>query len=195
MTDFLLRLDYWLFELINQKLTFDFGDQFFPWVTDLHHNLYFKLIVIPLLIFLFVKFYKKLGLILFAFLVLAASWTDFSGSVVKNHYLRLRPFENPQIVATQKSPAGSKSFYSNHTSSTVNLATFAGNFIPALRIPLFTVAAVVAYSRVYNGVHYPSDVFAGALMGLIWGNLFSSLAARVLKKVKAKKIDPEKEIV
>ena len=128
-----------------------------------------------------------MGLILFAFLVVGASWTDFSGSVIKNHYLRLRPFENPEIVSTQKSPAGSKSFYSNHTSSMVNLATFTGNFIPATRIPLFLIATVVAYSRVYNGVHYPSDVFAGALMGLIWGNFFSALALRVLKKLKSKK--------
>ncbi len=187
MEDTLLKLDYQIFEAINQKGTFDLGDQFFPWITDLHHNLYFKILIIPFLLFFFVKYHKKAGPILFLFLALSIGWADFTGSVVKNHYLRLRPFENHEITAIQRSPAGSKSFYSNHTSTLVDVATFTGNFIPVLRIPFFIIAGVVAYSRMYNGVHYPSDVLAGAIMGFIWGNLFTALAQRLLKMIQARK--------
>lgn len=187
MQDYFLNLDYWLFNLINQKGAFDSGDQFFPWITDLHHTLYFKVILVPLVLFLFLKFYKKMGLLLFFFLLIAIGASDFSGSVVKNQFLRERPFENKEIVATQKSPAGTKSFYSNHASSMFTFAMYTSQFIPQAKVPLFVIASCIAYSRIYNGVHYPSDIFAGALMGLLWGYLFSLLAKKILHQLQKPK--------
>lgn len=187
MQEYLLKLDYWLFDLLNQKGAFDYGNQFFPWVTDLHHTIYFKVIVVPLVLFLFITSYKKKGLFLFVFLLLAIGVSDFSGSVIKNQVLRLRPFENAEIVATQKSAAGSKSFYSNHASSMFTFATYTAQFLPYAKIPLFIVAGCVAYSRIYNGVHYPSDVLVGSLMGLFWGYLFSILAKKILQRFKKSK--------
>ena len=183
MQDFFLKLDYWLFDLINQKGPFGLGDQFFPWVTDLHKNFYFKLVVIPLILFFFLKTYKKAGSLLFVILLLAVGASDLSGAFVKNQVLRQRPFENPEIVATQRSPAGSKSFYSNHSSNIVAFATYTGLLIPQLKIPLILIAGCVGYSRIYNGVHYPSDVFAGVLMGIFWGYLFSLAAKKILARL------------
>ncbi len=187
MQDYLLNLDYWLFDLLNQKGAFTYGDKFFPLVTDLHKNIYFKIIIIPLVLFLFLKIYKKKGAILFVFLLAAIGTSDFSGSVVKNHFMRQRPFENSEIVASQKSPAGSKSFYSNHASNMFTLATYTSLFIPQVRISLFAIAVCVGYSRIYNGVHYPSDVFTGALMGILWGYLFSLFAKKILKRFSQSK--------
>lgn len=188
MQEYLLKLDYWLFDLLNQKGSFPYGDQFFPWVTDLHKNIYFKILVIPLILFLFLKFYKNKGLILFLFLLIALSTSDFSGSIVKNQFVRQRPFENSEIVATQKSPAGSKSFYSNHSSNMFTLATYTSQFVPPARIPIFAIAFCVGYSRIYNGVHYPSDVLAGALMGILWGILYSKIAKRILQHLEKAKV-------
>jgi membrane-associated phospholipid phosphatase len=42
-------------------------------------------------------------------------------------------------------------------------------FLPRLRVPLFLLAAAVAWSRVYVGVHYPLDVLAGAVLGVAIG--------------------------
>lgn len=186
MQQSLLGLDYWFFELINQKGSFEYGNLFFPWVTDLHHSLFFKALFVPFILFFFVKNYKKSGLLLFFVLLLAVGTSDGSGGLIKNQVLRLRPFENSEIVATQKSPAGSKSFYSNHSSNMFTLATYTSTFIPQLKIPLFAIALCVGYSRIYNGVHYPSDVLAGAFMGLLWGYLFSLIGQKILKTLQKK---------
>jgi undecaprenyl-diphosphatase len=187
MQDFLLKIDYWLFDVINQQSAFDLGDIFFPWVTDLHLHFYFKVIAFPLVIFFFLKTYKKMGLPVFILLLIAIGVNDFTGSVVKNQVLRLRPFENKEIVATRLSPAGSKSFYSNHASNMFTFATYTGQMIPALQVPLYVIATTVGYSRVYNGVHYPSDVAAGSAAGFLWGYLFSQLAKKLLAFVQNRK--------
>ena len=57
-------------------------------------------------------------------------------------------------------------------------ATYTTVFFPVAAVPCYALAIIVAYSRVYNGVHYPSDVMAGAFMGIIWGLAFSALAKR-----------------
>jgi undecaprenyl-diphosphatase len=181
MVEWFLKIDYWLFEKINHSGAFNFGDSFFPWVTDLHKLTIFIFIVVPLILFFYYRKYKKLGLVLFLNLIIALSCNDFVGAQVKNHYLRLRPFENKEITAIQKSPAGAKSFYSNHTSNMFTFATYTSQFIPEIKIPLFLFAAIVGYSRIYNGVHYPSDVFVGALAGLFWGLTFAYFSRKIIK--------------
>ena len=183
LSGFILDLDYKIFNWINQTSSTPVQDQFFPWITDLHLNPFFKWPALLMVLFLFLRKFQRLGLTLFLILILAVGFNDFMGARVKNHYLRLRPFANPDILAVQKSPAGSKSFYSNHTSNMFTFATYTTAFIPGAAAPLFILATVVGYSRVYNGVHYPTDVFAGALMGIIWGLFFSSLGRRLLKKL------------
>ncbi len=185
MENILLNLDSWLFDLINQKGSFEWGDQLFPWITDLHLNKYFLICVVLILLFFFLKKFKRQGSSLFFILLLALSVSDFFGAQVKNYFERPRPFENPEIVATQKSPAGSKSFYSNHASNIFTFATYTSCFFPAAKVPLYVFASTIGYSRVYNGVHYPSDVLAGSTMGLIWGILFSFLGNKVLLRLKS----------
>lgn len=79
---------------------------------------------------------------------------------------RPRPFITyPDI--TKKSAGGSPSFPSGHTSSAFATATSLSLAYPKWYIiaPVYTWAATVAYSRMDLGVHYPSDVLAGALVG------------------------------
>jgi membrane-associated phospholipid phosphatase len=59
----------------------------------------------------------------------------------------------------------STSFPSGHSAAAFAFATGVGHVLPPAAIPLRAVAALVAYSRVHTGVHYPGDVVAGALMG------------------------------
>ena len=58
-----------------------------------------------------------------------------------------------------------RSMPSGHSAAAFAFATGVGSVLPAAAIPLRTLAAAVAYSRVHTGVHYPSDVLAGALLG------------------------------
>ncbi|MBC7465611.1 MAG: phosphatase PAP2 family protein [Bdellovibrio sp.] len=180
----ILKLDYQIIHWINQTSASPWQDQFFPWITDLHKMPFFGWIVVPLMLLFFYRKFSRIGISLFLILLLALAFGDFMGARVKNHYDRPRPFQNAEIQITQRSPAGSKSFYSNHASNMFTFATYTSAFFPVIKIPLFALAATVSYSRMYNGVHYPSDVFAGGFMGILWGLLFSSLAKRLLPKLK-----------
>lgn len=73
----------------------------------------------------------------------------------------------------------SMSFPSGHTASAFAFASAAGEAAPVLWLPLHLAAALVAYSRVHTGVHYPSDVVAGALTGAACGWTARGLAGRV----------------
>jgi undecaprenyl-diphosphatase len=59
----------------------------------------------------------------------------------------------------------SRSFPSGHSAAAFAFATGVGHAMPAAAAPLTALAALVAYSRVHTGVHYPGDVVAGALLG------------------------------
>lgn len=69
---------------------------------------------------------------------------------------------------------GSRSFPSGHTAAAVAFATGVARVIPAAGVPLHSLAAVVGYSRVHTGVHYPGDVIAGALLGAMIAEITAS---------------------
>jgi membrane-associated phospholipid phosphatase len=68
-------------------------------------------------------------------------------------------------LARQVRMPSSTSFPSGHSAAAFAFATGVGHVLPPAAIPLRGLAALVAYSRVHTGVHYPGDVVAGALMG------------------------------
>ena len=61
----------------------------------------------------------------------------------------------------------STSFPSGHSAAAFAFANGVGHVLPPASIPLHALAALVAYSRVHTGVHYPADVVAGALAGTV----------------------------
>lgn len=86
---------------------------------------------------------------------------------LKNIIYRLRPFiQNPEVVPAIKPPAG-YSFPSGHSCS-----SFAAAIVLAVRdkrfgIPAIVIATLIAFSRLYNYVHFPSDVISGIILGVI----------------------------
>jgi membrane-associated phospholipid phosphatase len=61
----------------------------------------------------------------------------------------------------------SASFPSGHTAAAFAFASAVGRVFPLAGVPLRALAALVGYSRVHTGVHYPGDVIAGALIGTV----------------------------
>lgn len=70
---------------------------------------------------------------------------------------------------------GSFSFPSGHSASAFAFATSVAREWPAVGVPLLGVAGSVAYSRVHNGVHYPSDVVVGAGLGVAAASISAAL--------------------
>jgi membrane-associated phospholipid phosphatase len=102
-----------------------------------------------------------------ACVTLAAATLDFGiTTALKYSINRDRPFITyPDIK--KKSDGGSPSFPSGHTSGAFSVATSLSLAYPRWYIvaPAYTWAGTVGYSRMHLGVHYPSDVFIGALVG------------------------------
>jgi membrane-associated phospholipid phosphatase len=84
---------------------------------------------------------------------------------------------DPRPAARQVRMPRSRSFPSGHAASAVAFASGASRVLPRAGIPLRTMAALVAYSRVHTGVHYPADVVAGAVIGSACADVVASAIA------------------
>jgi undecaprenyl-diphosphatase len=92
-----------------------------------------------------------------------------ASSVVKPLVARARPYQSGLVAArtVEPSPATGYSFPSGHAATAVAGALSGARIVPAAAPVLWGLATVMAVSRVYVGVHYPSDVVAGALLGVL----------------------------
>jgi membrane-associated phospholipid phosphatase len=90
--------------------------------------------------------------------------------------------ERPPLVYPEPKPLvglpHSGAFPSGHAATAFACATVLAWASPRLRIPAFVLAAAIAWSRVYVGVHWPLDVLGGALLGALMGTLLVFLARR-----------------
>ncbi len=128
-------------------------------------------------------FAKKTVMVILTAGVLITITDQGSVHLFKNIFHRLRPCHNPQIASLIRLTGdcgGQYGFISSHSANVFALAMFM-TFILRHRIrylPLimFGWATLVSYSRIYNGVHYPADIAAGAL----WGMATGYAAAKIL---------------
>ncbi len=98
--------------------------------------------------------------------------------VIKPYFQRRRPFISIiQAIVIGKKP-GSWSFPSGHSAGAFAGAWLLNQRSPKWRLPRYITAALVAFSRIYLGDHYPGDVLSGSLFGLLFAMLFRAIARR-----------------
>jgi undecaprenyl-diphosphatase len=85
--------------------------------------------------------------------------------LLKQGTLRPRPYEVHAHIAAGAVPLDRFSFPSGHTLHAVAFSLVAASYFPALAAPLAAITLAVAASRMVLGLHYPSDVLAGAALG------------------------------
>lgn len=97
--------------------------------------------------------------------------------LLKPMFRRERPYKHPGLSRLLVAAPGPHSWPSAHAGSSAAAAVVLSAFYP-LWSPLFVgVALLIAYSRVYVGVHYPLDVLAGIVVGIIAAAAVLAVAA------------------
>lgn len=187
--DFLYELDKGLLLQINRHWANSWFDVFFPAITDLHKNPWALLIIVGFFLTLFVKRFGRYGIGLFLILLLALGTTDLIGNrAFKKTVARSRPGDALSSVVIVRSPYGGYSFTSNHAANMFCLAKYVSELVPGARVLTYSFAALVSYSRVYNGVHYPSDVAGGGLLGWLIGWLYSLAGKEFFNRIRKQRV-------
>jgi len=88
---------------------------------------------------------------------------------LKNVLVRERPYMTHAAIVCAGKPLDRFSFPSGHTLHAVSFTLIVCSSLPALAFLLVPIAALIALSRVVLGLHYPSDVLAGGLLGALIG--------------------------
>ncbi|WP_373997886.1 phosphatase PAP2 family protein [Bdellovibrio bacteriovorus] len=180
------KLDHALFHLINRTTANAGFDAFFPVWTDFFKSSIFYFLL-PLLLFriFYKERWKGLAVLLGAGVI--ASLADFlSGSFLKDVFERARPLNSNLLeeVILRGPAAGGFSFPSSHAADAFAVAAFVTSFYPRTASLLYPLAILMGYSRIYCGVHFPGDVIAGALLGLLLGKAFSVLIRFISKRAR-----------
>jgi undecaprenyl-diphosphatase len=181
------ELDTELFLYLNSKHN-AFMDTVMFWASH-------RFVFIPLYaLFLFLawKYYgRKVWLVALAVVLLIVLADQVSVHAFKNVFLRYRPCYNEIIckqVHLNDGKGGMYGFISSHAANTFALAMFLWLLfrgkIKYFGFLIFAWAAFVSYSRIYNGVHYPLDVAAGAIVGMGIGVVVFKLFSYVNLKME-----------
>ena len=178
MMEHLLTWDSSLFLWLNQKGT-PFYDPFWLLMSEKATNV----VVYLSLVFIYGRRHglKSAVLLLLVGGVLVGL-TDQLTNLFKDGFMRLRPCHNEDldgIMRLVKASCGGKyGFFSGHSSNSFALAFFFSLIFKKVKklLPvLLSFAALIAYSRVYIGVHYPLDIICGAFAGIVMAYLVYSL--------------------
>ena len=173
MLNKIIELDKALMIFFNKSITNSLFDFIMPIITSKD----FLTVIGTLLIFYLAVFCGKKGKIAILVLIFAAGASDaICAQIIKPWVGRMRPsHEFNEFINLLVSKGGRWSFPSNHAANSFAFATVLSYFFEQKKVVLFALASIIAFSRVYVGVHYPLDIICGAIIGYILSWMVLSL--------------------
>lgn len=117
--------------------------------------------------------------IIFHFLISELFFKNLLGSFLE---LRVRPFiAHPDLITLIGKPHTDASFPSSHMTSTIAILSVYTYFYRKVWPFALLFALVMAFARIHNGLHYPTDVLAGTALGIAYGLTAVYLSKKIAK--------------
>ncbi|MDO5517351.1 MAG: phosphatase PAP2 family protein [Clostridium sp.] len=158
------NIDYSILEFVRMKLKNPFMDKWMVFITR-QGDIAGIWIIIAIVMFTIDGHFKD-GASIILTLALCAILGNL---ILKNIFSRKRPFHTKTEILLLIPKPKDYSFPSGHTMSSIAAATVIFNMNHILGIISWIIAILIAFSRIYLYVHYPSDIAAGAIAGFLTG--------------------------
>ena len=170
----LLEIDRYLFLKINRDCSNSFFDTVMPFFRE---PKFWAPLYLFILFFIILNFGKKAAWWCIGAIVTVVLTDSISSKIIKPFFDRPRPCMDPDFASQVKlvvNYCGSNgSFTSSHATNHFGLAMFffvtMQHIVPKYIKYFFLWAALVCFAQIYVGVHYPSDIIGGALLGILIG--------------------------
>ena len=155
------------------------GSEFWDpiWITLTNKTTY-----IPLFAFIVYYIYKRFGLKQTAFIIVFISililFTDQFTNFIKDSFQRLRPCREGYLGLREIDIyCGKYGFFSAHASNSIAVSLFVIRIMKEKYNSIFSIILIIwvvvfSYSRIYLGLHYPTDILCGLIFGAISSTLF-----------------------
>lgn len=161
----IIEFDTSLFYFLNVTIANPVTDVLMPFITERSHWFIFYVLV---WLYLFIKGGSKGRVAAIMILILILITDQTADNVIKPLFQRVRPCHVLSNINLLINCSESYSFPSNHAVNNFAAATLFSHFYPKMKYFLFIGAFIVSLSRVMVGVHYPSDIAGGAIIGIIF---------------------------
>ncbi len=176
--DWIINIDIALFYFFNLSIANSLFDGVMPFITEETNWFITYVLFLGWLIW---KGGKRGRIAVIVLLITIAIVDQLNSSVLKDIFGRIRPCRSLDDVRLLVHCGKGKSFPSSHAANSFAAAAVLSTFFYKYKYALYIIAALIGFSRIYVGVHYPFDVIAGACVGLIIGISLAQITKQIFK--------------